>query len=462
MNTEEIAGFVTGTSYHQIPQEALARAKWCILDCLGVALAGSKESAGKIISEYVKDLGGKPEATIIASGFRTSSPQAALVNGTLAHALDYDDSHPNFQHATAVTLPAVLALAERERVSGRAILEAYILGCEVGSKLGIPMGNSLGELGWHPCGIIGSIASAVASAKLLNLNATQIKAALGIAASQAAGLARNIGTDVKPFHSGNGAKNGVVAAMLAVKNFTADESIFEGHHSFPSVFLRNKYDSTKFRRQLGAPFSIVSQGIGRIKPYPSGGPSHKSVTAILELRQKHGLRAEEIAEVECQVSPYLVQHFGHYSRPETASQARFSMHYAMAAALIDGALTLKQFTDEKVTTPEVQDLMSKVKLVELDSEVKEGQTHSDPPQVVTVKLQNGNAYSHQVPFAKGEPQNPMSLEEIIDKFRDCAGTVLSPLDIERIVELVIKLESIPDITPLMQLLSKTRASQEIS
>jgi 2-methylcitrate dehydratase PrpD len=138
------------------------------------------------------------------------------------------------------------------------------------------------------------------------------------------------------------------------------------------------------------------------------------------------------------------------------------MHYAMAAALIDGALRLKQFTDEKVTTPEVQDLMSKVKLVELDSEVKEGQTHSDAPQVVTVKLQNGNAYSHQVPFAKGEPQNPMSLEEIIDKFRDCAGTVLSPLDIERIVELVIKLESIPDITPLMQLLSKTRASQEIS
>jgi len=455
MNTEEIAGFVTGTSYHQIPQEALARAKWCILDCLGVALAGSKESAGTIISEYVKDLGGKPEATTIASGFRTSSPQAALVNGTLAHALDYDDSHPNFQHATAVTLPAVLALAERERVSGRAILEAYILGCEVGSKLGIPMGNALGELGWHPCGIIGSIASAVASAKLLNLNATQIKAALGIAASQAAGLARNIGTDVKPFHSGNAAKNGVVAAMLAVKNFTADESIFEGHHSFPRVFLGNEYDLASLSRQLGAPFSIVSQGIGRIKPYPTGGPSHKSVTAILELIQKHRIHAEEVAEVECQFSPYLVQHFGHYSRPETASQARFSMHYAMAAVLINGALTLKEFTDEKVTTPEVQDLMSKVKLVELDSEVKEGQTHSDPRQVVTVKLQNGNAYSHHVPFAKGEPQNPMSLEEIIDKFRDCAGTVLSPLDIERTVDLVLKLESLPDITELMEFMFKT-------
>jgi 2-methylcitrate dehydratase PrpD len=455
MNTEQIAKFVAETSYDQIPREALSRAKWCILDCLGVAIAGSKESAGTIITEYVKDLGGKPEATVIASGFRTSSPQAALVNGTLAHALDYDDSHPNFQHATAVTLPAVLALAEREGVSGRAILEAYVLGCEVGSKIGITMGTALGELGWHPCGIIGSIASAVASSKLLNLNKTQIRTALGIAASQAAGLSRNIGTDVKPFHSGLGAKNGVVAAMLAVKNFKSDESIFDGHHSFPKVFLGKEYDLAKSIRQLGAPFSIVSQGIGRIKPYPTGGPSHKSVTAILELIKKHRVHAEQVAEVECQVSPYLVQHFGHYSRPENASQARFSLHYAMAAALIDGALTLKQFTDEKVTTPEVQDLMSKVKLVKLDSEVKEGQTHSDPPQIVTVKLQNGKAYSHQVPFAKGEPQNPMSLEEIIDKFRDCAGTVLSPLDIEQTVDLVLNVETLPDITELMGFMCKT-------
>ena len=119
------------------------------------------------------------------------------------------------------------------------------------------------------------------------------------------------------------------------------------------------------------------------------------------------------------------------------------------------ALTLKQFTDEKVTTPEVQDLMSKVKLVELDSETKEGQTHSDPPQNVTVKLQNGKAYSHQVPFAKGEPRNPMSLEEIIGKFQDCAGTVLSPLDVERIVDLVLKLETLPDITGLMEFMCKT-------
>jgi len=455
MNTEDVAGFVTGTRYHQIPQEAVARAKWCILDCLGVALAGSTESAGTIISEYVKDLGGKPEATVIASGFRTSSPQAALVNGTLAHALDYDDSHPNFQHATAVTLPAVLALAERERSPGRATLEAYVLGCEVGSKIGITMGNALGELGWHPCGIIGSIASTVASAKLLNLNKTQIKMALGIAASQAAGLSRNIGTDVKPFHSGIGAKNGVVAAMLAVRNFKADESIFDGHHSFPKVFLGNEYDFAKLNRQLGAPFSIVAQGIGRIKPYPTGGPSHKSVTAILELIQKHQLRAEEVAEVECQVSSYLVQHFGHYSRPKTASQARFSMHYAMAAALIDGALTLKQFTDEKVAAPEIQDLMSKVKLVELDSEAKEAQTHSDPPQIVMVKLRNGKAHSHQVPFAKGEPRNPLTEEEIVEKFRDCAGTVLSAREIERTIDLVAKLENLPDITELMEFMCKT-------
>lgn len=455
MNTEKIASFVAGTTYNELPHEAITRAKWCILDCLGVALAGAHEPLSRIITEHVKELGGKPEATAIASGFRTSSPQAALVNGTLAHALDYDDSHPNFQHATAVTLPAVLALAERERASGRAILEAYLLGCEVGSKIGIQMASQLGEHGWHPCGIIGSMASAVASSKILNLSKGQIRRALGIAASQAAGLSRNIGTDVKPFHSGNGAKNGVVAAMLAAKGFEADESILEGHHSFPKVFLGKEYDSAKSTNELGFPFSIVAQGIGRIKPYPTGGPNHKSVTALLELIQKHKVHAQDVAEVECQVSPYLVQHFGHYSRPQTASQARFSMHYGVAAALLDGQLTLKQFTDEKVTAPKAQDLMSKVKLVEVETEVKEGQMHGDPPQIVTVKLRDGKVYSHQVPFAKGEPGNPMTAEEITHKFRDCAARVLSAGDIDRTVELVLNLESLPDITRLMQFLSQS-------
>jgi 2-methylcitrate dehydratase PrpD len=455
MNTEEVASFVTSTSYRQFPQEALTRGKWCILDCLGVALAGAHEPLSRIITDHVKELGGKPEATAIASGFRTSSPQAALVNGTLAHALDYDDSHPNFQHATAVTLPAVLALGEREKVSGRAILEAYLMGCEVGSKLGIHMATKLGELGWHPCGIIGSIASAVASSKILNLSKAQTRRALGIAASQAAGLSRNIGTDVKPFHSGNGAKNGVVAAMLAAKGFEADENILEGHHSFPTVFLGKEYDPRKLSKELGSPFSIVAQGIGRIKPYPTGGPNHKSVTALLELIQKHKVHAQDVAEVECQVSPYLVEHFGHYSHPQTASQARFSMHYGMAAALLDGQLTLKQFTDEKVTAPKAQDLMSKVKLVELETEVKEGQMHGDPPQIVTVKLRDGKIYSHQVPFAKGEPGNPMTEEEIVHKFRDCAATVLAPGDIGRTVELVLNLETLPDIAGLMQLLSQS-------
>jgi 2-methylcitrate dehydratase PrpD len=454
MNTEEIASFVTSTNYGQLPQEAITRAKWCILDCLGVSLAGAHEPLSRIMSDYVKELGGQPEATAVASGFKTSSPQAALINGTLAHALDYDDSHPNFQHATAVTLPAVLALAERERVSGRAVLEAYVLGCEVGSKIGFTMGSALGELGWHPCGIIGSIASAVASAKLLKLSRTQTKVALGIAASQAAGLSRNIGTDVKPFHSGNGAKNGVIAAMLAAKGFTADENILEGRKSFAAVFLGKPYACVELCDGLGSPFSIVSQGIGRIKPYPTGGPSHKSVTALLELIQKHKIRAEDVIEIGCQVSPYLVQHFGHYSRPQTDSQARFSMHYSMAAALLDGELTLKQFTNEKVLAPKAQDLMSKVKLVELESEAKEGQTHSDPPQIVTLKLRNGETYSHQVPFAKGEPQNPMTADEIVHKFRDCAGFVLSVGDINRTLELVLDFENLPDITELMQLLSE--------
>jgi 2-methylcitrate dehydratase PrpD len=461
VNTAAIANFVAETGYDRIPQEALTSAKWFILDCLGVSLAGSQEPASRIISDYVKDLGGKPEATVIMMGFKTSSPQAALVNGTMAHALDYDDSHPNFQHATASTLPAVLALAERERISGQAVLEAYILGCDVGSKIGTQIEAKLAELGWHPCGILGSLAASVAASKILKLGKEQIRRALGIAASQAAGLGRNIGTDTKPFHAGNAAKNGVQAAMLAMKGFSADESILDGPKSFPALFARRESDLANLSTQLGSPFSIVSPGI-RIKPYPTGGPSHKSISAILDLMEKHGFHAQDVVEIECKVSPQLVRHFQRYSHPRNASQGRFSMHYAVAAALLDGEVTLKQFTDEKVLAPEAQDLMARVKLVELETEVEEGLSLTDPPQIVTVKLRNGKGYSHQVPFPKGEAQNPMSPEEIRLKFGDCASLVLSPADIDRAAELVLNLERLPNIAGLIDLVSKGKTLSEVA
>jgi 2-methylcitrate dehydratase PrpD len=454
MNTEAIANFVAETSYEQIPQAAITNAKLCILDCLGVALAGAQEPPSKIISDYARGLGGKPEAAVIAMGFRTTSAEAAMVNGILAHALDYDDSHPHFQHATAVTLPAILALAEREGISGKAILESYIIACEVGSKIGTQMVTRLAKLGWHPCGIVGSLAAAVGGAKILKLSNAQIRKALGIAASEAGGLSRNIGTDTKPFHSGNGAKNGVVAAMLALKGFGADESVLEGPHSFPAVFVGKQYDASRLGNKLGSPFSIASQGISRIKPYPTGGPSHKSTTAILALIEQHKIRAQDVAEVECQISPYLVKHFQRYNQPRTGSQARFSMHYAMAAALIDGEVRLKQFTDEKVLAPEAQDLMSRVKLIELEVETTDEQMLGDAPQLVTVKLRDGTVHTHQVQFAKGEAQNPMSLEEVSLKFRDCGRLTLPTSDIDRALELVLNLENLPDITPLMNLVSR--------
>lgn len=456
MNTEAVANFVADTSYDQIPQEALINAKWCILDCLGVALGGSQEPFSRIISDYVKELGGESESAVIAMGFRTSSPQAALVNGTLAHALDYDDSHPNFQHATAVTLPAVLALAERERISGQAVLEAYIIGCEVGSKMGIQMVTKLAKVGWHPCGIVGSMAAAVASSKILKLGKVEIRRALGIAASQAAGLSRNIGTDTKPFHSGNGAQNGVMAAMLAMKGFGADENVLDGPRSFPTVFVGKEYDTVTLGKKLGSPFSLAAQGVGRIKPYPTGGPSHKSITAILGLIKEYKPHAQDVVEVECKVSPYLVKHFRNYNHPKTASQGRFSMHYAMAAALLDGEVTLKQFTDEKVLAPEAQDLMSRVKLVAQGAAVEDRQMLGDAAQVVTVKLRDGKVYSNQVPFAKGEPQNPMTSEEISLKFRACGRLALSSVDIDHTLELVMNLENLPDITRLMDLVSSCK------
>lgn len=449
MTTEKIANFIARTEYAQIPQEAISGAKKCILDCLGVTLAAHAEPVSKIMTDYVIDMGGKAEAGVIGQNIRTTAAEAALVNGSMAHALDYDDYYGvNFPHATATTLPAVLALAERERSSGRAILEAYILGCEVGVKIGIEISARLLDIGWHSCAILGSLSSAVGGAKILGLGEVEIRRALGIAASEAAGLRRNFGTDTKPLHAGNAGRSGVVASLLAKKGLTADENILDGAFSLSQVLLGKELDLTKVSEGLGAPFFIISPGAG-IKPYPSCGTNHRSITAILELIKEYHINADEVAEVECKV-PAFVAKMLVYNRPKTGLQGKFSMQYCMAAALLDGEVGLKQFTDEKVLDAESQALIPRVKCV---TGIAEGADPLNLPQIVTVKMHDGREYRHQVPYVKGDAQNPMRWEEVKSKFEGCAYPLLSPSDTRRVIELVANLESLDDISDLMEIVT---------
>jgi 2-methylcitrate dehydratase PrpD len=451
--TEQIAQFVVQTGYASVPSEAVVVAKNAILDSLGVMVAGSTEPAGEIVAQHVKELGGAPQAGVVAQGFRTSVVQAALANGTMAHALDYDDVlAPMTGHPTVVVLPVVLALGEMNHGSGRNVLEAYIVGVEVAARIGSGIGRRHYAVGWHSTATLGTLGAAAAAAKMLKLSVTETRIALGIAASEAGGLRQNFGTMTKPFHAGNAARNGIVAAMLAQGGFTADEGILESPLGFCSVLGgEGEYNLALMTKSLGNPFALIKPGL-EMKPYPCCRFTHRCIDAMLHIVEEYHPVVEEVAEVECQTSPSLPQILIHH-RPRTSLEGKFSMEYCLSRALLDREMRIKQFTEEKILDSRVQELLQRVRYVH-----PEGVETERRSEVVTVRLKNGRQYSHEVLAAKGAPENPMTMAELTAKYRDCVSMVFPFEAVERSLQMVNHLEEVGDIAELVDLLTyKTQA-----
>ncbi len=452
MFTEEIAKFIVEISYEQLSPAAIEASKIAILDCVGVTLAGCEEISSKIISEHVKDAG-KPEAGVIGGGFKTSVDQAAWANGTKAHALDYDDyfvpDHLTPYHPTVAILPAVLAVAEKYHLSGKDVLLAYVTGFEVEARIAMACARQQYELGWHTTSTLGSIGAAAAIAKMLKLDEGKISIALGITGSLAGGLRKNFGTMTKPLQAGNAARNGVVAATLAQSGFTADRNILDGPLSFCEVLGGEaEHGVAKMNQGARTEFYIVSPGIA-LKPYPSCAYTHWAIDAALDLKREGMVVTSDIVGVECQTSSGLPRLLIH-SHPTTALEGKFSLEFCVATAFIDGEVSLKQFTDERVKEPAVQELMGKIKYVH-PPEMGSGLVNLGGE--VVVKLQNGKVYSRKVDIAKGNPKNPLNREEVNSKYRNCVRLSLSPEDTNKSLDLISHLESISDIAELMDILT---------
>ena len=450
MSMKKIAEFITNTKYTDIDPEALDIAKMCILDGFGVALAGTRESTGRIITEFVKENGGNPQSGVIGCGFKTSPINAALANGTLAHALDFDDHAITWTgHPTIVLLPSVIALAERDGLSGKQVLQAYSVGWEVGSKICSVLANSLFEKGWHPTATAGTLAVTVACANLIGLNPEAVIRAIGIGASEASGLRYNFGTDTKPLHAGLAARNGITATLLAQKGFTAGKTVLEGSLGFSSVFAGKELNIDSIAGSLGKPYDIGSSY--SIKPFPACGLTHRCIDGMLNLVKTQPFKPEEVEHIECHTPP-MVREILVYSNPRSGLEGKFSLEYCMAAAIIDGEVSLRQFTDEKVLAAASQRLISKVELKFLD--VPKGHSLLNIPQAVKVKLKDGRELFKEVQWPKGYSYNPMSWDEVAEKFRACAEGVLAKDRIEQCVEVSAKMETVDDVSSLMAILSK--------
>ena len=374
MLTEKIANFVSGIRTEDIPQDALDKARMGMTDFIGVAVAGSQEEVGRLIREYGNRMGGVAEASIIADDKKTSPEMAALINGTMGHALDYDDmSVSPIAHPSVFLAPAILALGESIGASGLEALAAYVVGYEVAGCVAEPMFQSHYVQGWHGTSTFGSLGAAAAAARLLRLNPRQVRMAIGIAASLACGLRQNFGTMTKPLHAGKAAANGIQAAFLARAGFTADEGIIEAPLGFAKVMGHNdEVDWSTVGTNLGKTFVIAGPVGIAIKPYPSCGFTHTAIDCALDIA-KQGVKAEEIVAIELGTSPFDKQLLIHH-RPTTGLEGKFSLEYCVARALVSGEVRLKHFTDGAVREPEVRSL---IEAMTMGGEVPDA-GHGDP------------------------------------------------------------------------------------
>jgi 2-methylcitrate dehydratase PrpD len=436
--TETLAEFVCTTGLKDIPNQAVDIAHEHVLDCIGVTIAGSADSTGRIITHFVKETGGEPKASVFCGGFKTSAPQAALANGTMAHALDYDDDYSDFTvlHPSAVVLPAALAMGEVSRASGEDLLEAYILGIEIAIVIGSIINMEDINKGWHGTSTLGTLGAAVASAKILKLDTEKISIAMGIAASSSCGLRQNFGTMTKPFHAGNAAASGVIAAMLAERNFTADKSILESPFGFLNLFSNEgKWESQiQMLKQLGDPFKIFSPGV-YIKQYPCCAGALSSIDAILYLTDKYQIDPETVESIQCLVHPL--------------NQGKFSMAFCLAIALLEKRVGLEQFTDEKVLDPKTQELM---KRIEMDADPAMKGKDYKPGCFIKIRIRDGSEYSHTVDTPEGSPKSRLSREKLMTKFENCCKKVISNSKTTQIEETITNLRTTEDIEMLLDLI----------
>ena len=454
--TQEVVSFVHKTRYRDISLEVIRLAQGFVLDGLGVTLAGSTEKGSRILHAYIRQFGGRAEATVVGAGFPVPAAKAALANGASGHAMDYDDTQLStskeavyglLTHPTVPVLSAALAVGEKERVSGRELLLAYILGVEAECRIADAINPRHYQAGFHSTATIGGLGAAMAVGKLLGLREEALGRALGLAASMASGLRENFGTMTKPLHAGRAAENGVTAAQLAEKGFTAASNIIEAKRGLFNA-MAGGGDESKIVGRLGRPYFMQEPGIS-IKPYPSGSLSHPAQDAILELVKSHDLHAEGIESVEVGTNSNVPNALI-YPMPKTALEGKFSIPFCMAIAVLERKAGIAQFTDRKVREPKVVEFMKRVTLY-VDPEL-EALGYDQVRSRVRVKLKDGRAIEGRADVAKGHPLKPMNWGELGEKFHDCARLVLSRNETEAAIELVSNLDKMRSILPLIRML----------
>ncbi len=451
--TQEVARFVVET--REIPDDVRTLGINHLVDGVAVMLSGASEESGAIVRAHLREVGGLPHATVLGSTLRAPLQLAAWANGTAGHAMDYDDTqlatdpqsvYGLLTHPTVPALAGALAAAEGTGASGAALLDAYIIGVEVECRIADAIAPRHYRDGFHSTATMGAFGAAAAAARLYRSDLDTTLRAFGLAASMSAGLRENFGTMTKPFHAGRAAENGLFAVLLARRGWTSAKNILEAPRGFYSA-AAGGFDDSKITGKLGRPYFFIEPGIS-IKPYPSGSLSHPAQDVLLDLVRTHDVRPEQVDRIDVGVNSHVPNALIH-ARPTTALEGKFSLQFQMAIGVLERAAGIAQFVDAKVRESRTRAMLERV-FVHVDPEI-DALGYNEMRMTVAIILKDGRRLFGRADKAKGHPKNPMSRDDLKEKFMDCAALVMPAERAEALLAHLwdIRLiDRVADLTPM--------------
>ncbi len=452
--TRTLVKFLVGLKYEALPSEVVAAAKLALLDHFGVGLFGSRMEWSKMVCEFAEEAGSKMESTVWGHSLKVTAQDAALVNGTATHGIEMDDRKPSLGlHQGSCTVPAALATAEKAKADGKTLITAMVAGYELPFRVAFCMKKEIEAL--HAPGHRSIWGSVAAASKALGLGEEQMLNACGLAGSMAAGIwefsSDPEGTMVKRLHAGAAAHNGVKAALLGAKGFTGPRTVLEGKYGYCNVFARSQtdVDPAELTRDLGGHFQILDR---EVKAYSAWGGSHYSISTVKQLKAEHDIDPEQIEKIVIGASRrHINQH--EIREPQSIMAGQYSLPFVTAISYYYDLGDPSVWTEDVLRDERVLRLSRKVEwYVDEEKEKLSQKTHSYEGVKHTVTLKNGQELQGGCEKLKGTLENPMTADEVRDKFRLLAGYILPAERVGQIIQMVDSLESVSDVCKLGELL----------
>jgi len=449
----ELARWTCGLQAANIPTNVRETAVRAFIDTTGVILAGATDDIAPVLHNWVAERPRPGGAVVPPFGLPTDPETGALALGALAHALDFDDIHPAMLgHPSAVLVPVILTLGPAVRATGAQAVAAYVAGGELAAHLGRATAALQYNRGWHTTSTIGVLAAAATAARLLGLDPAATGHALGLAASAAAGLRANFGSQAKPLHAGQAASHGVSAALFARAGMRAAHDALDGPRGYMENFTGDRTAGASVAASLGKRWELADPGL-QVKLYACCGGAHRPIDALSDLMQEERLTPNDVERVTALVDP-LVPTLLVHPDPRTVAEARFSLHYCFAAMLADGKLSVDHFTPASLERHELRELARRVRMeIHPELATHKGELAFAEVEVVT---RTGTRFSRLVEYPKGSGRRPLTQAELEQKFFDCARMYAPAYDWASALQAILDLRTNGSVTALVKALTAAR------